>query len=335
VLTSNLRLRLGLIAVAAVLVGGTIGYMAIERLSVLDSLYFTLITISTVGFSEPPGGLSIAGRALTIGVLVAGVGSAFFTAAIGFEVMVEEVVGGGRARRRQQRRINKMRDHIVVCGFGRVGSNTWQQLDPTATIVIESNDERAEEARALGVLVVDGDATTDAVLEAASIREAKALIACVQNDSDNVAIVLSARALCPDLLIVARASELDSTRKLELAGADRVVAPQIVGAERLAAMATHPDLAEFIDIAARGNLIEFRVEEIVIDPTSPVCNVPIHSSGLRDESGALILAIKDVSGKVNLSPRAPTVLMAGQTLVLVGTAEQLGKASAYLAGSGD
>lgn len=333
--SSYIRLRLGLMAVATVLVGGTIGYIILEGLSPLAAVYFTLITISTVGFSEPAGGLSTAGTALTIVVLVAGVGSAFFTAAIGFEVMVEEVVGGGRARRRQRRRINHMRDHIVVCGFGRVGSNTWDQLDAAKTIVIELDDDRAEEAREMGALVVTGDATHDVVLEEARIYEAKALIACVENDSDNVAIVLSARALRPDLLIVARASELGSTRKLTLAGADRVVAPQIVGAERLAAMATHPDLAEFIDVVAKGHLVEFRVEEVVVDPTSPVCNVPIHSSGLRDESGALILAIKDTNGRVDLSPRATTMLAAGQTLVLVGTAEQLGKAHAYLVGTGD
>lgn len=225
-----------------------------------------------------------------------------------------------------------MHDHIVVCGFGRVGSNTWAQLNPSSTIVIEVDPDRAEAARERGALVVDGDATHDAVLERANIRQSKALIACVQSDSDNVAIVLSARALCPELLIVARANQADSTRKLELAGADRVVAPQIVGAERLAAMATHPDLAEFIDIAAKGDLIEFRVEEVTIDPGSSVCGLAIRDSGLRDVSGALILALRQANGTVHLSPSADMMLGADDTAVLVGTAEQLRKATAYLAG---
>ena len=223
-----------------------------------------------------------------------------------------------------------MQDHIIVCGFGRVGANTWAQLDPAVTIVIESNEERAGEARASGAFVVDGDATLDSVLEQAHIRDARAVIACVRNDSDNVAIVLSARALCPGLLIVARASELDSTRKLELAGADRVVAPQIVGAHRLAAMATHPDLAEFIDVVSQGDLVEFRVEELVIHPSSPVSGVAIREAGLRDECGALILAIREQDGSVHLSPGAGHVLMADQTLVLVGTAQQLEAASAFI-----
>ncbi|HDH03237.1 MAG TPA: two pore domain potassium channel family protein, partial [Actinobacteria bacterium] len=129
-MTTKRQLRIGVAAVGFVLVGGTIGYTLIEGLTVSAALYFTVITISTVGFSEPAGGLSGWGRILTIVVLLGGVGTLFYTAAAGFEAMIEDIVGGARKRRRQKRRIDSMRDHIIVCGFGRVGANTWAQLDP-------------------------------------------------------------------------------------------------------------------------------------------------------------------------------------------------------------
>lgn len=332
-LSSDHRLQLGLIAVVVVVVAGTLGFMVIEGMAPFDALYFTLITISTVGFSEPVGGLSDAGKVFTVVVIVTGFGSVLYTAVTGFEAMIEGVVGGARIRRRQQRRIDRMDNHIIVCGYGRVGATTWSHLDPGETIVVERDEERAETAREDGVLVVEGDATLDSVLEEAQVRSADALIACVANDSDNVAIVLSARALHPDLLIIARANEADSTRKLKLAGADRVVAPLLVGAERLAAMATHPDLAEFIDIAAKGDLIEFRVEEAVVDADSLICDQTIRNSGLRDVSGALILAVREKGGAVRFSPGPDMLLRAGDTVVVVGTPNQLRRATEYLSGS--
>lgn len=332
-LSSNRRLKLGLAGVGVVLVAGTIGYMWLEGMGFLDAVYFTLITISTVGFGEPVGGLSPSGQVFTIAVLTAGVGSVLYTAATGFETIVEGVVGGARTKRRQLRRIHKMQDHIIICGFGRVGETTRSHLEPDETLVIEVDEERAGRARTNGVLVLEGDATLDSVLEEAHVRSARALIACVASDSDNIAIALSARELSPNLLIVARANEADSARKLRLAGADRVVAPLLVGAERLAAMATHPDLAEFIDIAAKGDLIEFRVEEAAVGPDSAICDKTIRESGLREVSGALILAVKEKDGTVHFSPGPELMLRAGDTAVVVGTADQLQRAIDFLSGS--
>ena len=309
---------------------GTIGYMVIEDLAFLESLYLTIITISTVGFAEPGDGFEAAGQILTIVLLVIGLGAVFYSATVGLEVVVEEVLGDAGRRRKDRRRFDKMRDHFIVCGFGQVGREVWRNLPAERTVVIESDDSNAELARSDGALVVVGDATHDEVLSEAKITEAEGLIVCVRSDSDNVAIVLSARALCPSLRIIARATEAESARKLELAGADRIVAPQMVGAERLAALAQRPDLAEFVDIAAGEAMVEFLIEEAHVPVGSPIVGRTIKDSELRDRSGVLVLAVKQPAGNVMVSPPADFGLTHGQTLVLIGTSEQLRQAIAFI-----
>lgn len=321
---------IGLWMVLGTIVLGTVGFIVVEDQDLLGGLYLTIITISTAGFAEPPGGFTTAGKIMAIVLLTVGVGSVFYTAVVGLEVMVEEVIGGTGRRRRMRRKVDRMQNHFIVCGFGQVGRDVWAQLPIDRTVVIESDEEAAEQARVQGATVFVGDATRDEALQAAAIRRAEALIACVRSDSDNVAIVLSARALNPRLRIIARATEAESARKLELAGADRVVAPQVVGAERLAALALRPDLAEFVDIAAGNTMVEFLIEEVIVPTRSPVAGRTIADSKIRDLSGALVLAVKQPSGPVTVSPPADLELMAGQTLVLIGTAEQLKEAIAYI-----
>ncbi len=317
--------------VTGTIVLGTVGYVLVEGQDLLGGLYLTMIAVSTAGFAEPEGGFSRAGQVLTIGLLFVGVGSVFYTGAVALEVIVEDVLGGAGRRRRERRKVDRMQDHYIVCGFGQVGRDVWTQLPNDRTIVVENNEDAVEVAQAGGATVVHGDATHDDVLEAAGIHRAEALIACVKSDSDNVAIVLSARSLCPELRIIARATEAGSGRKLELAGADRVVAPQVVGAERLAALALRPDLTEFVDIATGQALVEFRIEEIQVPLNSPLVGRSIQTSGIRDQSGVLVLAIKQPAGQVLVSPPADFDITGGQTLVCIGTQEQLREAIAYIA----
>jgi voltage-gated potassium channel len=260
---NDLRLRAGLSLLATVLVLGTVGYVAIEGLSVLDAFYMSAITISTVGFAEVGGELSSAGKLFTVGVIIFGMGSALYTAAVGVEHGLDSILGGERRRRRMQRRIESRKNHIILCGFGRVGQTAWEQLAQSGedVVVIEILPGFAAAAREAGALVVEGNATHDDVLELAGLDRAKTLISAVRDDSDNLVITLSAKARRPDLLVIARVVEPENERKLFMAGADRVVAPQKVGAERLAALALHPDLAEFIDLVVRGRTVEFRVAE--------------------------------------------------------------------------
>ncbi len=313
---------------------GTIGYTIIEDARPFDAFYMVMITISTVGFGEVFP-LSWQGELLTVVVMVAGVGLGLYTAT----ALIEQVFvyGASRNRLRLLKKIGAMSKHVILCGFGRVGEGTWEALRrrDIDVVVIEAHPDRAEQARAIGARVVEGDATDDETLQVAGIDRASALIACVTDDSDNLVVVLSARSLVPGLHIVSRASQAEWEPKLRLAGADRVVAPQVVGSERLAAMATERTIADMFDVVLAGRAIEFTVEEMIVAPRSEVVGKTIRDSGLRESTGALILAIEDRSRTRLTSPSPDHTLEAGAALIVVGTADQVNRAADLLTRTDD
>lgn len=314
---------------AAVVVVGTLGYMLIEGVPPFDAFYMVAITVSTVGFQEEFV-LSDAGRAWTIVIIVSGIGVVFYTAAASIEYLIE--LGGIRRKRIMHREISKLHDHVIVCGYGRVGRGTWTTLHErrVPVVTIELDADRAEAARANGANVIHGDATHNDVLELAGIHSAASLIACVADDSDNLVIALSAKSLRTDLRVICRATEMESERKLRLAGADAVVAPQAVGAERLAMMALQPELAQIFDVVVHGAPVEFRVEELDIEPDCAVAGRTIRDSGIREGSGALILALEGGDETIVVNPGPNQPLMTGDRLVVVGTKEQVDKAAEML-----
>ena len=318
---------IGLILLAAVFITGIVGYVAIEGMSPLEAAYFTTITVTTVGFAEPEGGFSDGGRWFTILILIAGVGAALYTATVGLEVGLDRFLGGERRERRVQRQIDGLSDHIILCGFGIVGRGVYERLraDPhdVDVVVIEQDLERVDLARDLGALCIEGDATHDETLLAAGIERARTVVASVASDSDNLVVVLSAKTRRPDLLVLSRATEAESERKLILAGADRVVAPQTVGAQRLASLAIHPDVAEFIDLMLHGTLVEFRVEQLVVAAGSPAEGRTLRDSNVRRDTGALVIAVQGPDGQIAINPGADFVLEEGQTVFGVGTQEQV------------
>jgi len=322
--TGERRLAAALALLGFIIVGGTIGYMVVADAAFGVALYMTVITISTVGYNETIP-LDGAGRLFTGILIVVGVGSALYTAGIALEIGLERIVGGDWRRRRMSREIAGIRDHVIVCGFGRVGRNTWTELkaEDTQAVVIERDAGLIAEAEALGALVVPGDATKDATLSAAGIDRARALIACVQLDADNLVIVLSAKTRNPQLRVVARASEADSEEKLRLAGADRVVLPQKVGAQRLAALAGRPHLDEFVDLVLHGKLVELRIEEFAVESRSPLIGSTLRSSDIRGRSGALVLALEDLSGRLVFNPDPGMTFRPSQAFICLGTESQL------------
>ena len=323
-MTRERRLTAALALLFAILLAGTAGYWAIEDASPFDSFYMTVITISTVGYGEVFP-LSAAGEAFTAVLIVVGVGSGLYTAAIALEIGIERIVGGERRRRRMAKEITRMRNHVIVCGFGRVGRNTWSELrdEDTPTVVIELDEALVQEAIDLGATVLVGDATKDEILMEAGIDRARALIACVRNDADNLVIVLSAKNRNPNLRVIARASEVHAEDKLRLAGADRVVLPQKVGAQRLAALAGQPHLDEFVDIVLHGKLVELRIEEFTVGTASPLVGTTLRTSDIRSRSGALILAIEDMAGRLVFNPDPGTTFRSAQSFIGMGTEAQL------------
>ena len=311
--------------IGTVLILGTIGYVIVEDMSVVDAFYMTAITISTVGFGEVGGEFSDAGKIFTIGVIIFGMGGALYTAAVSVERGLDSILGGERRQRRMEKQIRRLKDHIILCGFGRVGSTSWQQLVESGedVVVIEIQHESVAAATEAGALVIEGDATHNDVLESAAIDRAKTLIASVQDDSDNLVITLTAKARRPDLLVIARVVEPESERKLYMAGADRVVAPQRVGAERLAALALHPDLAEFIDLVVRGKTVEFRVAEYNIPEGAALVDKTLRELDLRNQVGALVLAVSTPGGAISLNPDPDLRFRAGSVVVGFGTQAQL------------
>lgn len=323
------QVAFGLALLALVVGVGTTGFVMIEDVDPFDAFYQVVITVSTVGFAEEFE-LSRTGQLWSVAVIAMGIGVVLYTAAASIEILVD--LGDERRKSRMQRRVDRLNNHIIICGFGRVGRGTWSTVmsEGTASVVIESDLDRAESAREADALVVQGDATHNDVLLQAGIERAQAVIACVADDSDNLVIALSVKALRPELRVICRATEIESERKLRLAGADAVVAPQAVGAERLAMMALKPELAQIFDVMVSGRPVEFRVEELDIDPECAVAGRSIKESGLRQSSGALILAIEGATDDVVVNPDPESTLNPGERLVVVGTQQQVERAAALL-----
>ncbi len=325
------RTRLVAGAVGLVLLGalGTVGYMVIEEASVFDALYMVAITVTTIGFGEVFP-LSDAGRALTLAVMAVGVGLAFYTAGAAIEQAF--VFGEQRRLWRARRMVDQLDRHVIICGLGRVGLGTLRALEARGVPVaaVEFDPSAAEHARRDGVSVIEGDATHNDVLLAAGILRARALVACVTSDPDNLVIVLSARSLAPDLHIVSRASEEESEDKLRLAGADRVVAPQRVGSERLAAMAVEQSLTDVFDIVVGGRAIEFAVEEIRVSGGSPIVGKSLRDAGIRERSGAMVIALEDRSRNLLTTPSPDSVIEGDSVMIVVGSQDQVEAAARLL-----
>ena len=323
-MTAERRFATTALLLVVLTIVGTAGYVIIEGVSVFDAFYMTVITVSTVGFGEifP---LSTAGRALSIIMVILGLGLVLYTA-----VGAVEIFFANQPRRRMkalEREIENLTGHYIVCGFGRVGRNAWQHIvdEGRTVVVIDDSPEKTETAAAAGALVLEGDATRNDLLERAGVTRAAGLVASVAKDADNLVIVLSARNANPGLLITARANEGEAEEKLVMAGADRVVAPPKVGGHRLASLVLHRELADFVDLVHGGRTVEFKVEEFLINGVSPLAGVSLRESQIRARSGAMVFAVEEVGGGLIVNPDPDLVFSDGVRIVAIGTDDQLGK----------
>jgi voltage-gated potassium channel len=316
------RLRFGLAALVGVLVAGTVGYVAFG-FSVLDAVYQTVTTVSTVGFREVRP-LSTGGRVFTIVLILVGVSTALYTFTVVLEGVIEGHVQEVLGRKRMERQIGRMADHVIVCGFGRVGRNLAQYVAGAGqdVVVIENDAERAAHAEG-SAHVVRGDATSDEVLKEAGIERARVLVTALNTDAENLFVTLTARSLCSELFIVARARVESSEAKLAQAGADRVVNPQRIGGSRMAAFVLQPHVTEFLDVVMHDGSLEFRLEEVPLPEGSPLAGRSLRDTHIRDSTGALVLALRETGGEFTTNPPPETVLAAGQILIAIGTETQL------------
>ena len=328
------RIENALLALGVITVAGVLGYMVFEGWSFTDALYMTVITLTTVGYKEVRD-LDATGQLWTMFLLVTGVGTLFYAAVSSVELVVEGTIRGYFGRRRMQSAIGKLSGHYILCGHGRVGRQVALEFarDGVPFVVVDGDPDTVEECVAEGYLALLGEATDDGVLREVGVGRAKGLVAAVGSDADNVFIVLSARKLNPGLNIVARAGSEESAAKLEIAGADRTLSPYAVGGRRLASLATQPLIVDFLDVVTRGEKgIEFRLEEFGVPEDSSIADHTIGDLRIGERTGAMILATRTREGAFDTIPSANDRIRAGDTLVVLGTREQISRLERLMKG---
>lgn len=302
-----------------VLVGGTAGYVIIEGWSTWDALYMTVITVTTVGYREVHT-LSRAGEAFTVALLIGGVGTALYT----FTLLATLVVEGGLHLRLEHRRIRRMidqlQDHFIVCGYGRIGSTVAEELrrEGVPFVIVERNPERVHEVIAAGMLAVEADASREEVLRRLGIDRARAFIAAVGTDAENVYAVLTARGLAPNLFIVGRAENEDAERKLMRAGANRVVSPYQIGATQMAQTALRPAVVDFVQLATSSGSLDLAMEQVKVAPDSALAGRSLIDANLRQRFGVIVVGIQRSGGQLEFNPSPDVVMHPGDDIVVLG-----------------
>ncbi len=309
--------------ITGVITYGTIGYVVIERWNILDAFYMTIITLTTVGYEEVHA-LSKTGRFFTTILILSGVGAMFYALGVGARILLEGEIRDILGRKRLSKKIENLKNHYIICGYGRMGSIICKELmQNKAYFVVIEGDPEVIASMDTKILSLQGDATQDTVLQQAGIDRAHGLISVLSSDADNLYVVLSARGLNPHLRIVARTSDEGAEQKLLRAGADSVVSPYYIGGLRIAHTLLKPAVVDFIEFATRSENLELQMEEIRVKGTSHIVNKSLDECGIRKELGVIIVAIKRETGEMEFNPTSSSVIKQGDTLVAMGETKQL------------
>ena len=303
---------------------GTAGYMVIEGWTIMDSVYMTVITLSTIGYGEV-NPVSQPGRIFTLILIVMGVG--FFLYVIGnvVQFLVEGRIRLILGRHKLDKQISHLNNHYIVCGYGRMGRAFCRYLIQKGLkfVVIEKNDDRIPVMNADHVLYIVGEATIEENLLTAGINRASNLIATLGTDADNVFLVLLAKGLNPEVYVVARASQNASKKPLDTAGADVVVSPFDIGARRMAHAILRPNVIRFLEFAFADESTDIHIEELPVAASSKLVNVTLQESGIRQSHNLIILSIINKDGEMLFNPSASTTIGAGEKLIAVGNINSL------------
>jgi voltage-gated potassium channel len=303
---------------------GTAGYITIEGWNIIDAVYMTVITLTTVGYGEVHE-VSKTGRLYTIFLIFLGAGFFVYAAGAVVQFMVEGRIRIILGRKRLDKKINRLKQHYIICGYGRIGRVLCKNLK-TKTIdlvVIEKSQDLIPIMDEDKILYIWGDASDEANLVRAGINKAKGLVSVLPTDTDNVFLVLTARQLNPDIFIMARASYKESINKLHAAGASIVESPYNVGALRMAQKILHPTVTDFLDLALVDQRKDIKMDEIPVSPSSDLVGVILKDSGIRQNFNLIIIAIKKADGSMLFNPSFETVIQAGDTVIAVGEDKNL------------
>jgi voltage-gated potassium channel len=324
------RFRLAVILLAVVLVVGVSGYMLINGWDLLDSFYMVIITISTVGYTEVHSQGS-AGRLFTTGLIVFGVATMLYGFGVFAETLADNAFGEYRRERQLQRDLGQLREHFIICGYGRIGTQVVAELEKhrVAYVVIDQTEEALERIRAEQRLHIEGDASKEEILKQAGIERARGLISAVDSDERAVYIVLAARALNPNLYILARAGRPDSLRRLELAGATRAISPYLMAGHRMAELAIRPALVDVLDTLHQGEG-GIGVEEMLVAPGTRAVGKSLEEIGLLASGAAKVLAVRRRDGALDVNPDRALRLAEGDLVIALGTEEQLFESASTL-----
>lgn len=316
------KLLQALALVAFIVACGTAGYMIIEGWNFLDSIYMTITTLTTVGFREVHE-LSSRGIIFTIFLIVGGVGTVLYALGIAAKVILEGELKEVYGRKKLEKKIKDLSAHYIVCGYGRMGRIISKELKAEGIkfIVIDKAPQSLDEDA--DMLILKGDATQDHVLKEAGIERARGLISVLPTDAENLFVVLSARGLNPSLLIVSRAVEEDSEKKLLRAGATKVVSPYHIGGLRMAHTVLKPTVVDFIEFATKSGNIELQMQEINIQEGSSLIGLTLQECGIGEGLGVIVVAIKQSTGDTKFNPTFRSTVKPGDTLIVLGEVAKL------------
>ncbi len=322
-----------LIMLGLVLLIGTAGYAVIEGWKILDAIYMTVITITTVGYGEVRA-VSPTGRVFTIALICMGMGIIAYTLGMVAQAMVELQVRSILGRKRLSLKIKSIKNHYILCGYGRIGRIISHELKASRIplLVIDNNPDSKQGLEQQDIPYIIDDATSEDVLIEAGIERAKGLISVVLSDADNLFITMTARGLNPGLFILARAEEEKSHKKLLRAGANRVVLPYLIGGQKMAHTITKPAVTDFLELTIHDKDIELEMGELLVKDRSRLKGVTLADSGIRQEMNVIIVAITKGDGEMAFNPSSETRIETGDTLIALGPDNDLKKLSAILSG---
>jgi voltage-gated potassium channel len=317
------RVAYALAALATVLGIGTVGFHYALDERWLQAFYRAVVSSTLTGLDTVPR--TDSARLLTIFLVLSGISIFAYVGSLVVEAIARGVIGGMWAERRRRRTIEALRDHFIICGFGRVGRRIAEEFRSSAAsyVVIDFNADAIAAAREEGDLLIEGSGTDDESLQEAGIERARGLVASSDSDADNLYIVLSGRAARSDLMIVARASSDDAAKKLKLAGADRVVQPYTAAGRMMANLVLKPQVTAFIDAVTTVAGEELRFEEIEVTAASGRAGETIRSLRVREQTGAMIVGIRNADGRFDVTPSPDATLEVGDVIIAAGTNEEL------------